>query len=120
MFPFTKNYCIDLTRPGYRPINFDINRIILSLLMLLWLIPASAVPASALLNGIIQESASKPVPDQSQINPATLIDEIKLKLAATTAELALLPSEAIAGSAAAGLPGQVDIFARRLRPATRV
>jgi hypothetical protein len=70
--------------------------------------------ADALLKGIIQESSSKPVPSQSRINPATLIEEIKLKLAATSSELAAVPSEAIAGSAAAGLPGDVAIFARRL------
>jgi len=48
------------------------------------------------------------------IDPAALIEEIKKKLAATSAELALVPPEAVAGSPATGSSGEVDIFARRL------
>ena len=66
-------------------------------LMLLMLTPASAAPTTALLKGIMQQSSDKPVPGQSAIDPAKLIEEIKLKLAATNAELALVPSEAVAG-----------------------
>jgi hypothetical protein len=82
--------------------------------MLLLLAPASAAPTSALLKGIMQESSSKPAPGQPRINPAALIEEIKKKLAAINAELAGVPSEAVAGSPAAGLSGDEEIFARRL------
>jgi hypothetical protein len=82
--------------------------------MLLILTPASAAPTSALINGIMKQSPNKPVSVQSVIDPAALIEEIKKKLAATIAELALVPPEAVAGSAATGSNGEVDIFARRL------
>jgi len=82
--------------------------------MTLWLEPASAAPTSALINGIIKQSPNKPVSAQSVIDPAALIEEIKKKLAATSAELALVPPEAVAGSPATGSSGEVDIFARRL------
>ncbi len=62
----------------------------------------------------MQDSSGKPAPDQAQIDPAALTEEIKKKLAATNAELALVPSEAVAGSPATGLSGEMDIFARRL------
>ena len=62
----------------------------------------------------MQESSSKPAPGQSPIDPAALTEEIKKKLAATNAELALVPSEAVAGSSASGLSGEEEIFARRL------
>ena len=114
MLQFKKNTRLDHTCPGYRPINFEVIRILLSLLMLLWLAPASSGPAS-LLKGVMQESSSKPVSGQSRINPAVLIEEIKLKLAAATAELALVPSEAVAGSSATGASGEEELLARRLR-----
>ena len=108
-----KHYRIVRSR-GYRPINFAGIRVLMSLLMLLLLAPASAAPTSALLKGIMQESSSKPATGQSQINLAVLIEEIKKKLAATNTELALVPSETVAGSAATGLAGDEEIFARRL------
>ncbi len=114
MLQFKKNTRFDRTRPGSRPINFEVIRVFLSLLMLLWLAPASAGPAS-LLKGIMQESSSKPASGQSWINPVALIEEIKLKLAATNAELALVPSEAVAGASATGASGDEEILARRLR-----
>jgi hypothetical protein len=82
--------------------------------MLLILTPAFAAPASSLINGMLQQSPNKPVSAQSVIDPAALIEEIKKKLAATSAELALVPPEAVAGSPATGSFGEVDIFARRL------
>jgi len=86
----------------------------MSLLMMLWLAPVSAAPLSALLKGIMQESSSKLGSDQSEIKSAALIMEIQKKLAATRAELALVPSEAVAGSPATGSSGELDILARRL------
>ena len=84
------------------------------LLMMLWLAPVSAGPAS-LLKGVMQGSSSKPTSGQSRINPAALIEEIKLKLAATNAELALVPSEAAPEASAVGASGDEEILARRLR-----
>ena len=93
----------------------------MSLLILLWLAPASAGPTSALLKGIMQDSSSNPDPGQSTIDPVALTGEIKKKLAATNAELALVPSEAVAGSSAAGLAGEIgDICSSITSPAARV
>ena len=106
--------CLESTRPSYKSPNPGV---ILSLLMLLLLAPvtASAAPTSALLKSIMPDSSSKPAPTSSEIDPVALTEEIKKKLAATRAELALLPSEeAVAGSSASGSSGEVDIFARRL------
>ena len=63
----------------------------------------------------MQGSSSKPTSGQSRIDPAALIEDIKLKLAATNAELALVPSEAVAEASAAGASGDEEILARRLR-----
>jgi small-conductance mechanosensitive channel len=68
-----------------------------------------------LLKGVMQESSSKPASGQSVINPAALIEEIKLKLVATNAELALVLPEAAAGASAAGASGDEENLARRLR-----
>jgi len=57
--------------------------------MLLILTPASAAPTSALINGIMQKSSSKPVSAQPTLDPAALIGGNQEKLAATSAELAL-------------------------------
>jgi len=62
----------------------------------------------------MQGSSSKTAPSQSRIDPVALIDSIKKQLAATSAELALVPSEAVTGSPAAGLSEDEDILARRL------
>jgi potassium-dependent mechanosensitive channel len=113
MLQFTKHTRFDYTRLD-RTINFEVIRILLSLLMLLWLLPASAGTAS-LLKGVMQESSSKPASGQSVINPTALIEEIKLKLAATNKELALVPSEAVAGASAAGASGEERTLAQRLR-----
>ena len=115
MLQFKKNTRFDYARPDSRSISFEVIRVLLSLLMLLWLAPASAGPSSALLKGIMPESSGKPAPGQSRIDPVALIEEIKLKLAATNAELALVPSKAIAGSSATGPSGEEEILARRLR-----
>jgi potassium efflux system protein len=93
----------------------EIIRVLMIPLMLLMLTPASAAPTTGILKGIMRQSSDKPVPGQSAINPAKLIEEIKLKLAATNAELALVPSEAVAGSSSTGLSGDENILARRLR-----
>ena len=114
MLQFTKYTRFDHTRPDSRSITIGVIRVLLSLLMLLWLAPASAGTAS-LLKGVMQESSSKPASGQSVINPAALIEEIKLKLAAINAELALVPSEAVVGASAAGVSGEEEILARRLR-----
>ena len=83
--------------------------------MLLLLSPASAGPTSALLKGITSESSSNPAPGQSTLDPAALIEEIKKKLAATKAELALVPTEPATDSAETGLFEDEDTIARRLR-----
>jgi hypothetical protein len=75
--------------------------------MLLILTTASAAPTSALINGIMKQSPDKPVSAQSVIDPTALIEEIKKKLAATSAELALVPPEAVAGSPATGSSGKL-------------
>ena len=114
MLHTSKHYRIDHTRAGYRPNNFDITRILLGLLLMLLLIPASAAPATGLLKGILQESSSKSAPGQSQLNPAVLIEEINKNLAATNEELALVPPEVIAkSSAVTGVSEDEDIIARR-------
>jgi hypothetical protein len=83
--------------------------------MMLLLATASAAPTSALINETIQQSSGKPSPEQSVINPVAVIEDTKKKLVATSEELALLPSEAVAGSSATGSSGEVvNIFARRL------
>ncbi|MFA5924511.1 MAG: hypothetical protein WC856_25020 [Methylococcaceae bacterium] len=83
--------------------------------MLLLLSPVSAGPTSALLKGITPGSSSNPAPGQSTLDPAALIEDIKKKLAATKAELGLVPSEPAADSAETGLSESEDIIARRLR-----
>ena len=113
MLQLTKHYHIVCSR-GYGPINFGVIKFLMSLLMMLLLTPASAVPISALFNGIMKQSSSKPGSVQSAIDPAVLIEEIKKKLAAASAELAAVPSEAVAGSPAGGLSGDEEILARRL------
>lgn len=99
---------------GYKPINFGVIKFLMSLLMLLLLAPASAAPTSALLKGIMQEFSSKSAPGQSQIDPAALIEEIKKNLAATSAELTLLPSKSVSGSSPSESTGEEEIFVRRL------
>ena len=101
------------TRPGYRPKNLGL---ILGLLFMLMLAPptALAAPTSALLKSIMPDSSSMSGQGSSGIDPVALTEEIKKKLAATSAELAHVPSEDIAGSSDTGLPGDVDIFRRRL------
>ena len=108
--------CLEGSRPRHKSPSLGVIRVLLSLLllMMLWLAPASAGPAS-LLKGVMQESSSKPDSGQSRINPATLIEEIKLKLAAANAKLALVPSEAVAGASAAGSAEEEVILAQRLR-----
>jgi len=103
------------SRPPYGKITIDLIPLLMSLLVLLWLAPASAGPASVVLKGIVQDSSGKPNPDKVQFDPVALTEEIKKKLAATNAELALVPSESVAGSPATGLPGEFDNFARRLQ-----
>jgi len=115
MLQFTTVHRILCNCSGFRPISFEVIRVLLCLLMLLFLTPASAAPASTLLKGIMQGSSSKSAPGQSQLNPAVLIEEIKKKLAATKAELALVPSEPAPDSAATGLSEDENSIARRLR-----
>jgi potassium efflux system protein len=114
MLQLTKYPRIVLTCPRYRSITFDVVRVLTGLLILLWLAPASAGPTSSLLKGIMQGSSSNPAPGQSTIDPAALTEDIKLKLAAANAELALLPSEAVAGSSPSVASGEEEIFIRRL------
>ena len=92
----TKYYGNVQSRSGYKPINFDLIRFLLSLLLMLLVTPASAAPTSALLKGIMQGSYSNPDPGQSTIDTLTFAEEIKKKLAVSNAELARLPSEAVA------------------------
>ena len=114
MLQLTKYPRFARSRPPYGKITFDAVPVLMSLLILLWLAPASAGPTSALLNGIMQGSSSNPDPGQSAIDPAALTENIKKKLAATNAELALLPSEAVAGSSPSELAGKEELFIRRL------
>ena len=97
-------------RLGYRTII----RVIMIPLMLLMLTPASAAPTTAILKGIMKPSSDKSASGQSAIDPAKLIEEIKLKLAATNAELALVPSVAVADSSATGSSGDGNLLVRRL------
>ena len=113
MLKFTIYTRINRCHSGDSPINFDLIRGLLSLLLLL-LAPVSAAPASGLLKGIMQGSSSNSGSGQSQIDPAALTEEIKKKLAATNTELALLPSEAVDGSSPSELAGNEEIFIRRL------
>jgi len=115
MLHILKHYRIDHTRPGYRPINFDLIRVLLSLLLMLLLIPASAAPTTGLLKGIMQESSSKPAPGQSEINPAALIGEIRTKLAETREKLALVPTDETARSSSPEADAGGDRIKRRLR-----
>lgn len=72
----------------------------ISLLMMLLPVPASAAPTSALINGVMQKNAVKPgTVEQSEIDPAALIEEIKTKLAATNEKLAVVPSNTVNGLA---------------------
>ena len=114
MLQLTKKYRIVRSYPWHRPINISIIRIFISVFMMLLLVPASAAPTSALIKGIMQNSSSTLGSGQSVIKPPALIEEIKKKLAATSAELALVPSESVAGSSATGLSGNEEIFIRRL------
>jgi small-conductance mechanosensitive channel len=93
-------------------LNFNIIRILLSLLLLLPPALAWAAPGSALLKGIMQKSSAKPVSASSEINPTALLEEIKLKLAATGAELAAMPTEAT-DSITVELSENKGIFVRR-------
>jgi potassium efflux system protein len=76
--------------------------------------PASAAPAAGLLKGIMQGSSNNPAPGQSTIDPAALTEEIKKKLAATNAELTLLPSESVAELSSSPSSGEEEIFIRKL------
>jgi len=114
MLQLTKHYRIVRSHPGYGPIKFGVIRVVMSLLMMLLPAPASAAPTSSLVKGIMQGSSSKPAPGQSRIDPVALTEEIKKKLAATSEELALVPSDAVAKSSATGLSEKQEIFARRL------
>ena len=115
MFQTPKQYRVVRSCPEYGPINFDVIRVLLTLLILLLLDPVSAAPISALINGTIKQSAGKPSPEQSVLNPPALIEDIKKKLAAASEELALVPPEADAGLSATEASGEVmDIFDRRL------
>ena len=67
------------------------------LMLTLLILPASATPTSALINGMTQKSSSKAGSSQSVINPAALIEDIKKKLAETNEKLALLTPEEEAG-----------------------
>jgi potassium efflux system protein len=115
MLQLTKHYRVVRALPEYRQNNFDITRILLCLVLLILLAPVSAAPASSLINKLMNKTSSNPDVAKSQLNPAVLIEEIKKKLAATKAELALVPSEAAADSTATGLSEDEDIIARRLR-----
>ena len=109
-----KNYRIIRSLPGYGLINFHAIRVLVSLLMLMLIAPASAAPASALIKRMMNKSPNELSSAQSAINLTALIEEIKKKLAATSAELALVPLEAVAGLPATGLSEDEEIIARRL------
>ena len=103
-----------LSRHTFRlmSLNFNVIRILLILLLLLPPALASAAPGSALLKGIMQKSSDQPASASSEINPSVLVEELKLKLAATGAELAAMPMEA-ADSAVVELSENQGVFARR-------
>ena len=105
--------CLDITRTGYKSPNPGV---ILSMLMMLLLVPAtiSAAPTTALLKSVMPDSSTKLATVPSEIDPVALTLEVTKKLAATRAELALMPSEVDAGSPAAGLSGNLEMFDRRL------
>ena len=93
-------------------LNFNVIRILLSLLLLLTAAFAFAAPGSALLKGIMQKSSDQPVSASSVIDPVALTEDLKLKLAATRAELAAMPAEAT-DSVAVELSDNQGTFARR-------
>ncbi|MGR8999600.1 MAG: mechanosensitive ion channel domain-containing protein [Gammaproteobacteria bacterium] len=80
---------------------------------MLFLVPALAGPTSALINGMTQKSSSKAGLSQSEINPAALIEDIKIKLAATRKQLTLMPSDEVAGPASTELNDESYIAKRR-------
>ncbi|NOT13048.1 MAG: mechanosensitive ion channel [Methylococcaceae bacterium] len=107
------NFLIVLNPIAYRSIKFNVIRALICLLILLLLAPVSAAPTSALV-GELLKSSNTGGPVQTALDPASLLDDIKKKLAATQAEFAAVPSEAVTGDPATGLPANEDILARRL------
>jgi len=105
---------IDCYLVGYSPITVNLIRALISLAILLLLAPVSAAPTAALVGGVLNKSSSTPNTAQSALDPAALIEDIKKKLVATRAEFVAMPSEAIAGMPATGVPENEEVLARRL------
>ena len=103
--------CIDV-----KPDCFKVLRVLLSLLLLLMLAPVSvsATPASALLDGILQQSSVKPLSTKSTIDPVALTEDIKKKLATAMGELALMPPASETGASAPRSSADENIYTRRL------
>lgn len=97
-----------------RSINIPVIRRLLSLLLLLSLTPVSATPTSTIINGIMKQTSGKAAIIKPTFDQAVLMEDIKKKLAATNAELVVMPSEAVSGSPVTGSDGDEDIFVRRL------
>lgn len=111
-----KNHRILSGCPDVNPDYFEVVRVLLSLLWLLMLAPVSvsATPASALLNGILQQSPDKSLSTKSTIDPVALTEEIKKKLATAMGELALMPPASETGASAPRASADENIYTRRL------
>ncbi len=107
-FGIVRLYLID------KPINILVIRGLLSLLLLLSLAPVWATPTSAIINGLMKQSSDNTAIIKPTFDQAVLMEDIKNKLAATNAELVVMPSEAVSGSPVTGSDGDEDIFIRRL------
>jgi potassium-dependent mechanosensitive channel len=110
-----KIFCIVRNSVGFRSTTIDLTRTLISLaMMMLMMSHVSAAPTSALAGGLLNKSSNTSGSVQSALDPVSLLEDIKKKLAATQAELAAMPSETVSGQTATGLPENEETFARRL------
>jgi len=96
-------------------ISAGVIQVALSLVIMLWLTSVSAAPASVITDRLLHKSANNPDSAQSVLDPASLIENVKKKLAATKAEFAGMPLEVAAGNLISELSGDEKIFVRRLQ-----
>ena len=114
MINLAKVHLNSLIRFGDKTDSFKAFQVVMTAVLLLLVIPASAALNSVVNNAVPQQSDSQASSVETAIDVAALKEDINNKLVATNAQLANFPSTIFSGTPSRALPSDKDVLVRQL------
>jgi small-conductance mechanosensitive channel len=114
MINLAKVHLNSLIRFGDKTDSFKAFQVVMTAVLLLLVIPASAALNSVVNNTVPQQSDSQTSSVEATIDVVALKEDINIKLVATNAQLANFPSTIFSGTPSRALPSDKDVLVRQL------